>query len=70
MCTGCFLTQKEMQAQMEKIEKQAKEFAIEKKTNVFIYAREEGELAFMVEEAAREIGIQPLQILSGFVPSA
>lgn len=70
-CAGCFPTQKELQAMMTKIEAEAKKFAIEKKQNVFIYVRQEtGELAYMVEEAARAYGIIPVQVLSGLVPSA
>jgi hypothetical protein len=57
-CEGCFQTQKALQEALTIVQEQAKQYAINNETNVFIYRTEDG-WSFMAEQKARELGVQP-----------
>lgn len=68
-CIDCIQNTKQQQEAINSLKRKAKQFAISKQENVFLYVKETGELDYMVESAARQIGIQPVQILSGLIPA-
>lgn len=58
-CDNCFSTIREAAAQLQSVQKQAKDYAVEKGKTVFIYQSETGHWLYMEEQAAREQNIFP-----------
>lgn len=58
-CIGCLPSLSEQQAELQTMEKRAKEYAVENQKNAFIYQDETGHWQYMEETAARSLGIQP-----------
>lgn len=57
-CESCFSGPKAQQEALTVVQKDAKKYAIDNETNVFIYRTEDG-WAYMAEAKARELSIQP-----------
>jgi hypothetical protein len=58
-CEGCIQSAREKEQALSTVKAQAKQFAIENNTVVFLYYDHLGNLQYMKEEAARLAGIQP-----------
>lgn len=68
-CTSCTQAIIEKEQALVAAKREAKAFAIQNSTNVFLYYNELGEIKFMAEEPARLCGIQPTAgIVTPFVP--
>jgi len=58
-CDNCFSSIREAAAQLQSVQIQAKQYAVEKGKTVFIYQDETGRWLFMEEEAALKEHIFP-----------
>jgi hypothetical protein len=63
-CPGCLLSEIELQAALQKTEKEAKQHAINDQKLYILYLLSDGRPAYMEAEAARSAGIQPIKYVS------
>lgn len=58
-CDNCFSSIREAAAQLQSVQTQAKQYAVEKGKTVFVYQSETGDWLYMEEQAARAQNIYP-----------
>lgn len=63
-CPGCLLSEIELQAALQKVEKEAKQHAINNQKLFILYFLSDGSPSYMEAEAARAIGLQPVKYIS------
>lgn len=63
-CAGCLPNEKEQQAAIDRVTKEAKQYAIDKRQMVMVYKTDEGEIAYISLEQGYALGIRPIKRLS------
>jgi hypothetical protein len=63
-CSGCLLTEKEKQQQIQDVSAKAKQYAIECKKMVVLYWLSDKQVDYMVADAAKSAGISPIKYIS------
>lgn len=63
-CSGCLLSAREQQEQIENVSAKAKEHAVKDKKLFVIYNLSDSQVSFMDAETARKNGITPIKYIS------
>lgn len=63
-CSGCLLTEKERQEQIDSVEKGAYKYAVDNKKLAVLYWKSDRQVDYMDADRAREAGITPIKFVS------